>query len=193
MDFNDLSSRLERVYAAIGSKVDGDVQRYVKVTVDGQIAGTQYDAVLTFDGGQSNAQIENVVSTTTEHLAKLKDHLKNRLGEKKNLVEEKINDSLELQLVMDLSNAEKHGYPLDTERSNRSPRMQNIQTSLVVPPQEQVGINLKTGEIVELGNCYIEIQGEVVDNNGEMIYRWPKLVEKALEEWERFINENNLT
>lgn len=192
MDFNNLALRLERVYAAIGDKADGEIQKYVKFTIVGDVDDPKHTVVFSFDNGQSESKTTNIVFVIIEHLAKLKDHLKTKLGSRKNLVEDKINDSFELQLIMDLSNAEKHGYPLNTERSNRSPRLQSISTALVIPPQEEIAINLRTGEVVEPGKCRIEVQAEVVDKAGEFICRWPRLVDKATKEWEHFIHEHNL-
>jgi len=190
MDFNDLALRLERVYAAIGDKADGEIQKYVKITT---VGGDPKCLNVSFDNGQSESETTNIVLAINEHLAKLKDHLKTKLGSQRQLVEDTINDSFELQLIMDLSNAEKHGYPLDRrERSNRSPRLVNIRTSVMIPPQEEIGINLRTGEVVKQGNCRIEVQAEVVNNAGELICRWPGLVDKALKEWEHFIHEHNL-
>ncbi len=192
MDFNDLALRLERVYDAIGDKADGEIQKYIKLSIVGNVDDPNHTVRLSFDNGQSESTTTNIVFVIIEHLAKLKDHLKTKLGSRKSSVEDKINESFELQLIMDLSNAEKHGYPLDTERSHRSPRLQNIRTGLTIPPQEGIGINLRTGEVIEPGNCRIEIQAEVVDKAGEFICRWPRLVDKAINDWERFIHEHNL-
>lgn len=192
MDFNDLALRLERVYAAIGNKADGEIQKYIKLSIVGDVDDPNHTVVVSFDNGQSESETTNIVFVIIEHLAKLKDHLKTKLGSRRKLVEDKINESFELQLIMDLSNAEKHGYPLDTERSHRSPRLQNIRTALTIPPQEEIGINLRTGEVIEPGNCRIEVQAEVVDRGGKFICRWPQLVDKATKEWEHFIHEHSL-
>ena len=49
------------------------------------------------------------------NLASLKDNIKNCLEKKgldKNLIEIEINNSLHLQVLIDIVNQEKHGYPL---------------------------------------------------------------------------------
>lgn len=37
MDLNDLTLRLERLYTAIGDKNDADIQKYIKVTIVGDV------------------------------------------------------------------------------------------------------------------------------------------------------------
>jgi len=192
MDLNNLTLRLERIYTAIGDTTDAEIQKYIKVTIVGDANSPNPTIKITFNNNQSESKTTNIVLVIIEHLAKLKDHLKNKMGNQKQLVEKKVNESLELQLIMDLSNAEKHGYPVKTERSKKSPRIQNITTSLVIPPQEKIGINPRTGEIVEPGSCFIRVEAEIVDKSGTLICRWPQMINKALGEWENFIQEHRL-
>lgn len=193
MDFNDLALRLERVYTAIGERADGEVQKYIKIVIIGDIDDPKHTIEISFNNGQSDSKTTDIIFTIIEHLAKLKDHLKNKLGIQKQFVEDKINESFFLRLIIDLSNSEKHGYPLtNPERTGKSPRLQNIRTSLMIPPQEEIGINIHTGEVVKLGNCRIVAQAEVVEKDGELICMWYELVDGAIKEWEGFIKEHHI-
>jgi hypothetical protein len=193
MDFNDLALRLERVYVAIGKRADGEIQKYLNVTSVGKADDPNPTFEVSFDNGQSDAETTEIVVAIIEHLAKLKDHLKSKLGRRKKLVEDRINGSFELQLIMDLNTSEKHTYPPTiTNRSNKKPRLENISTGLLMPPQAQIAINLTKGKIVDTGNCRIEVESDVVDESGNFICKWSKMVDKAIREWELFIQEYNL-
>lgn len=193
MDFNDLQLRLERIYTAIGDLTDWEIQKYVKITIVGDVDDPNKTAVISFDNGKSESELTNIVVVTIEHFAKLKDHLKKKLGSRDQLVEDNINKSFELQLIMDLYNAEKHGYPLQRpDRSHKSPRIQNIKTVLTIPPQEVIGINTRTREVVVQGNCHIKVLAEIVDKNGVFICSLSQLVDTAMREWEHFIRDHNL-
>jgi len=63
---------------------------------------------------------------------------------------------------------------------------------LVIPPQQQIGINLSTGEVVEWNNCYITVGGDVVDENENLILHIPELLASATKAWEEFMKEKNL-
>jgi len=192
MDFNDIKLRIKRVYSSINKKSDGDVKKYVNIK---KIAPGRL--FITFDNGQNKCDTINVVTEIIGHLAKLKDHLKNIInarGDDKKIIEKEIDESLYLQLVIDLDNTEKHGYPLTRpERSKKSPQIKNVDHSLVVPPQKQVGFNLRTGEIVDSDDCHISITGDIVDKNGKLICRLNKLVNEALNAWEEIIRKYNIS
>jgi len=191
MDFNDIKLRLKRVYSSINKSSDDEIEKYVHIR---QISPGQFQ--ITFDKGQEESESTDIVFAIIEHLAKLKDHIKNiieeRGGDKKN-IENEIDKSLELKLIIDLANAEKHGYPLTKpERSKRSPKIQNIKHSLVIPPQVQVGFNLSTGEILNPNDCGITITAEIIDKNGNLICRLNKLVNDAIKKWEEIIKKYNI-
>jgi len=190
MDFNDLTLRLERTYASIGQATDCDILKYVHVQ---RVSEGDNRYLITFDNGKNEAEKANILFPIIEHLAKLKDHLKNMLGTNSGIVEDTINNNQYLQLIMDLSNAEKHGYPLtSSNRSNKKPKLINVINSLVIPPQEQIGINLKTGELVEWNNCYITIDGDVVDEYDVFICHIPQLLSSSTRAWENFIKVERL-
>lgn len=193
MDFNNLAFRLERMYGAIGQASDGDILKYVHVHTNNTGVEQGKEFVITFDNGKSDAEKANIVFPIIEHLAKLKDHLKIKLGSNASKVESKINSCLFLQLIMDLSNAEKHGYPLTrSNRSDKKPKLKNVQNALVIPPKQRVGFNARTGELTEWNNCYITISGEVVDDKDEFICNITELFASATSSWEEFIAEQDI-
>ena len=193
MDFNDLVRRVERLYSALGQKADGEIQKHIKIRGMESAGSSEQNVLITFDNTHDEAGATNIVLAIIEHLAKLKDHLKRKVGESSHSVENMINQSLDLQLIMDLSNSEKHGYPLTRPaRSHRSPRVLNIRATLAIPPQEQIGINIKTGEVVHPGKCQVDVRADVVDGSGKYICEWFSLVDRATQDWTNFIREHGL-
>lgn len=193
MDFNDLALRIEGMYETVNRNIDVDIRKHVKFDEGGVIDGVQYKFKISFTNGRDEVQTTNMVFELNAHIANLKDQLKNKLGDRKKLVEEKVDQSIDLQLVIDLANAFKHVYPLDRERSNRSPRLINISNSLVVPPGEGIGFNFTKGELFDVGdNCIIQATADVVDREGEFICHWSSMVKNAVRDWEDFINTHGL-
>ena len=191
MDFNDISFRLKRIYSSINEKFDDDVEKYLNIE---EVSAGKFE--ITFDKGQEESATTNAAIAVLEHLAKLKDHLINRLkarGDEGSIIEEEINNSAALQLVIDIANSEKHGHPLKKERSKKSPRVTNIRHSLVVPPQKQIGINITKGTLIEADGCSINITAEIIDMNGDLLYRWTTLVKDALKIWETVIEKHNIS
>jgi len=193
MDFNDLALRLNRLYHAIGRAADWDVRKHVRVTPMDNTPDSLTLYQVTFDATTDETGNTNIIVSIIGHLAKLKDHLKNRMADSAQLVEDYINQSAYLQIIIDLSNSEKHGYPLQRrERSGKSPMLENIQCSLVIPPQERIGIEMNTGRIVDPGKSRIEVTADVVDGSGELIFRFAELIDNALSQWEQFIDTHDL-
>ncbi|MCH7903983.1 MAG: hypothetical protein IH944_05375 [Armatimonadetes bacterium] len=194
MDFNSIEERLERLYSAIDERADVDLQKHVRVKLVGTPGKEPFEAKISFDGVEDRAGKSRVIISINENLANLKDNLKNRLGARRELVEEFIDTNVALQLLIDLANANKHGYPLTrTERSGRSPRLENIGCSCVVPPGETFGINLKSGQVIGSEKCRIEITADVVDKAGEPICKWSSLINDAIEGWETFMRQHNIS
>lgn len=75
------------------------------------------------------------------HVGKLKDHPKNtrkERGDNPRTVEDHINESSFLPLIIDLWNSEKHGAPLNSDRSGKSPKLAKSGGGLAGPPQKGI-------------------------------------------------------
>ncbi len=123
MDVNNIESRLRRVYISIGKII---IQDHAKDVSFSHNLGSNQGSTITdinfgpTDEDEQYLRIENVLSA----LGRLKEHLKNRmtaLSLDKKLVEDEIDNNIALQLIADLDNTEKHGYPLrNSDRSKKS-------------------------------------------------------------------------
>ena len=95
MDVNDIKPRLDRLYRSIDVLEDYDVRKHVRIeeVTDNNSAFTHR---ITFDNASDETGNTNMAMGVIEHLAKLKDHLKNRMGSSGRLVEDHINESFHL-------------------------------------------------------------------------------------------------
>lgn len=134
MDFNDIKSRLERILKSLNGRFNEDIDRKVKYNTIHEETNTIISTTL---GSLNESEILNKIILILHNLANLKDHLKNNFntkGIKKQKVEDEINNSIHLKVLIDLVNQEKHGYPLTkSKRSNKDPLISN--------PRQSLGIN----------------------------------------------------
>lgn len=196
MDYNDTNSRLERLYLSINQKFEDDVFEHIQTR---QITeGNQVTISVTFDAKHNENETINRINTIVSNLANLKDHLKVKLSKKREdpqKIEDEINNSIELQLILDLNNQEKHGYPLTkTRRSNKDPKITNISKAISPKPNVKPTAFIRN-PVTGAGytnNMAIVITADVVDNQGNLLYDLSNLIDKSLSIWESIITKYNL-
>ncbi len=151
---------------------------------------------ITF-GKDSPEEIANKIFLILHNLSSLKDHLKNCLrnkGYQQNIVETEINNSLHLQVLVDLVNQEKHGYPLTkTNRSGKNPIIRNasqvLQLAKNTPPGSSVSITIGSdGSIEQEGNWTISIDADIYDDKGILLFKLDELIETCFNKWEGIIS-----
>ena len=140
MDFNDIKTRLQRVYNSINAIYDTDIEGGINVEIRETSDGI---SMKTTFGRNDETEAQVKIISIIHNIANLKDNLKNRLRDLRlnpQLVEAEINNSLPLQLIADLSNQDKHGYPLErTQRSNKDPLIKNIKSGLQLSTGAEAG------------------------------------------------------
>ncbi len=197
MNINDINFRLKRVYRAVDKQIDPDINPNINVKME-QV-GSQGRIELTF-GKLDKTELINTIFGIIYSIASLKDHLKNKLkkvGKNPQLVENTINECLELQLIFDLWNQDKHGYPLERgSRSGKNPKLVNLRQGLTIKDTSK-----GSGSIVfspffpqnmhtvtsESDNMVVKIMGEIVDTNGKNLVSLDELFNKSLAELEKLI------
>jgi hypothetical protein len=197
MDFNDLNKRLARLYASLGQRYDDDIEKHIvqqTTTNDGR----HFRHEVRF-GASDAAERENKVMAAIGAVADLKDHLKRR-SRGPRLVEDLINDSEVLSLIVDLHNKDKHGDPLSiTHRSGRDPHIANVSQGLSPKKgQQKTSFSMRfdgvTSTLSELeGDFQIIIDADIVDGNGEKIMSLEVMLEQAMQQVEAFIDANDLS
>lgn len=149
MDYNDLSSRLEKTLNSLNGRFNDEIAVYVTHDQKEEInpdktKTTTYSFSYTF-GKDDQETIVNKIFIILYNLSSIKDNLKNIFKSKginPKQVEDEINNSIHLQVLIDIVNQEKHGYPLkQTNRSNKNPLIidacESIQISVSTSPEKK--------------------------------------------------------
>ena len=171
MDYNDIQSRLSRTFKSIDGRYDDDVDKYTRIEKweDGKGESWHF-------GNEDESDTLNKVMIILHNLASLKDHLKNSFKENNldpKTIEKEIDESLHLQVLIDIVNQEKHGTPLRNPRSRKSPTIIGLRNGMRMADP-------RTGE--EKFTMFID--GAIIDKNGKRIFGLDELVENCFEKWE---------
>lgn len=196
MNFNDIKERLSRLYATLHPRFDIDIEKHTKEEVVKKESGIlEYRATF---GASSEPENINSVMNVVHGIAGLKDHLKNRmktLHKNPQDVERLIDASLQLQLIIDLDNKDKHGAPLTrSNRSGKNPQLKNIRQGLAGGGgRVTYQTHPATGQEFERSrNVQIAVTADVVDEQGVVIMSFDQLVSGSMKEVEAFIHRNGL-
>ena len=121
----------------------------------------------------------------------LKKKLKDR-GDDSQIIEDEVNSSLYLQLILDLSNQEKHGYPLtETRRSKKDPLIKNVGRALS-PSNKPDNIRYELSDGSAMMNVMVIITADVTDSKGNLLCRLDELIGNAQKAWEQIIKKYNI-
>ena len=188
MDYNNVNIRLKRIYASINQKNKYGLE---------VLAGMHNETIKEPDGGfqvifsfgndiDTLNQIQNVIS----NLANLKDILKDCMeeqGKDKQIIENEIDKSIALQLILDLSNQEKHGYPLEKiRRSKKDPLIKNIRTA-ISPSDKPDNVRYSGPGGSAAYNVMISIRADIVDSTDQHLFTLDELLNQAIKDWENII------
>jgi hypothetical protein len=159
--------------------------------------------IIGFDFTRSNPDIEtaNKILALIDHLAHIKDPLKKALknkGADPDLIENEIKKQPFLQILLDLANSKKHGYPLEKyKHSGRDPKIVNIRKEACIAVSEEnsysmISFDVQTGKPIVVGDVSIMIDADIVDLQGGHICTLGVLASKSLVAWEDLIQAYGL-
>ncbi len=190
MDYNDISARMERVLSSLNARFETDIEKHIHLDV--KSTETSRTIISTF-GNDDQPTLENKVLIILYNLASLKDNLKNCLRSKgldPNIVELEIDNSLHLQVLVDIINQEKHGYPLTrTNRSNKNPIISDLRQVLGLSTgsesNSEAGFFITPDGTMNIigNNNKIAILGFIKDDQGNILFSLEELVETCFERW----------
>ncbi len=198
MDFNDIQSRLERTLVAMNGRFNRDLGKAVNVEV--VQTPTTKGFKINF-GSDSEEELINKIFLILYNLATLKDHTKNALEKKGvdgKIIEDTIDSSLHLSVLIDLVNQDKHEYPLTkTNRSNKNPILKNINQVLRITaskesPSASFVFNPSTMSYTSQGDNSVVIYAEIHDDKGNQLFLLDELVENSFSLFEKIIKDNQL-
>ncbi len=195
MDYNNVETRLKKIYASIDEQFTYGQAALDKTHTVVKAEGKERSVSVTFFNPDDESKILNQVNSVISNLANLKDCLKKKIKEGGNdprVIEEEINNSPHLQVILDLSNQEKHGYPLTiTRRSEKDPLITNIGRALS-PSNKPDNIRHERSDGTVMLNMMVRITADITDSEGNTLYQLDDLVESALSVWEQIIIKYNL-
>lgn len=191
----ELLQRIHRIYSSIGTVEETDPNK-LKAAV---IATDEITAVFQdFRGGLTNAELSNRAHMLIHNIANLRNHLRKwaaHNGKDKKKVDKAFDQSLELQIIEDLSNNDKHRYPSrNGGLSGKCPRLVGINRVMQLKTQAKKGssIGMTLGvdgapKFFGDGTAKAIITGDVVDNKNNRIGDLHKIATKAVEALEQLL------
>jgi len=169
-----LQNRIRRIYAAIGDTAEIDISKFRPQF------GRSGECVFVFQdfrGSLSDEQISNIAHSAIHNLANLSDHLRRWAtlsGHDPKKIDQTVQKSFELQVIIDLSNSDKHGYPpRDGGRSGRAPKLSEVnrvmKLSTGTQPHSSASLTLTPKPVTRLvgsGSATVVVTGTIVDKAG---------------------------
>lgn len=194
MDFNDVNSKLKRLYSSLGELYDHDISSNIvderKLNPDGSFEHT------TNFGNNDPEKNQNLIMNVIHLINSLRDIIKNKardIGGNPADYEKLIDRNLPLALITDLSNKDKHGDPLTrSNRSKKDPKITNIEQGLRGNGITNVlfTTDLNTGnttlDSVE-GDVKIAVVADIVDSSGNFIMPLHQMIEESLSKIENYL------
>ena len=193
----EVFARLQRIYAVIGATIEKDLSQFRPTARhEGKGVVVHFD----FRGTLSDEQISNIAHIAIHNVANLGNHLRKwaaRVGKDPQIVENAINESFPLRVVIDLSNNDKHGYPpRDGGRSRKAPKLVDLCRLLNVSagpePGSQSSVVFSLGgptHIQAEGSASVIVSGRVVGQDGEFIGNLEDFLLAATAAWDDVLSK----
>ncbi len=179
--------RLQRLHVAIG-RSKTDVRNLPARIYESSSARC---IVQDFSGGHSETELTETLYSVIHNIANLHDHLRN-WGDDHGLSRESIHnflkDSFDYCVIKDLSNGDKHGYPLRGDGwTRKGARLGAVHTAcrLQTRPSKDSSVAMTLGsggraQVYGDGMAEVIITGEVTDRFGSKLGDIDAFVEKAI-------------
>ncbi len=187
-----IRKRISRIYAAIGEIEETDPQKLKAAMIQTENIKVVFQ---NFRSGYSDDDLSNQAHTAIHNIANLRDNLRRwaaNNGHDTHRVDAVVNNCFDVQVIQDLSNNDKHGYPLrDGGRSKKFPQLTEINRVIRLQTQEKKGsmiaMTIGPGGVPRFhgdGTAKAVVTGNVVDNVNERIGDLYEIATKAVEAWE---------
>lgn len=190
MDCNDFTKRIEKINHLLNTRIDDDINKYA----DKEFG--EKSVTVTF-GRLGKLEPEIRVQGILQHLSSLKDNIKVCLESKKipsSIVEEEVNASIHLKVLLDIVNSEKHGYPTNSNKSKKNPRIHNEREGLINNNDDYIIMTISTtGEIQTVKGVppSIKLTAEVYDEDGNFLFDLDTLVDECFSRLEKIAKKYN--
>lgn len=192
MSRDELLERMHRIYAALDETIEGDLSKFPPKVIDDEKGFAIYQDFL---GGLSASQVSNLAHGLVHNIANFHDHLKRwarKNGQDPKRIDQVIAASPPLQIVKDLSNNDKHGYPpRDGGHSGKAPKLAEVNRVMRLTTGSKagssVGVVLTRGGLKQIGDgsSAVLITGQVVDAGGAALGDLYDISLEAVAAWEQ--------
>lgn len=165
----NLIDYLKRMYASVDAAAEFNLNKFpAKIIQNEKLFGMYQD----FSGGLSQPEIENIACIFIHNIANLLNHIKRwakESGSDKVDIVAAYNKPLDLQIIEDLHNNNKHGYPPRNKgNSGLMPQLINITNALKISGSTVVTMGASgIPNINKGGSALVVNTGEIVDKNGD--------------------------
>lgn len=187
---DDILARLHRIYAAIDAALEGDLTKFLPQIFQDEKHFAMYQD---FVGGLTPAELSNLAHSVIHNVANLRDHLRRwaaNNGHNPSRIDQAISHSVPLQIITDLSDNDKHGYPRrDDGYSGKAPKLAEIRRVLRLTNAGVILTPLGPKQVSGSGSTNVIVTGQVVDKHGTIIGDLYDLEVAALKAWEEELKE----
>ena len=195
MNTDDLIHRVNRIYSSLDTAEETDMSQLTpKIVSNGKRIGIYQD----FTGGLNDEELSNLVHSLIHNIANLHDNLKRwakKNGKDKSKVDIAFKNSLALQIIQDLSNNDKHGYPpRDGGKSGKLPKIGNITRTMQLTTNPQKGsfvtMTLNSQgkpQVSGSGQAKVIISADILDKDNNIIGNFRQIALESIETWEHLL------
>jgi hypothetical protein len=196
MSKDEVLERLHRIYAALDGFVEGDLSKFPPKVLADERGFAMYQDFL---GGLSPAQLSNLAHSVIHNVANLQNHVRRwaaKNGKDPNRIDQTGSGSAALQIIKDLSNNDKHGYPpRNGGHSGKVPKLVEVRRVLRLTTAAEAGSSVAViltpagpKQLSGTGSTAVIVTGQVVDPSGAVIGDLYSLALEALKAWEQELN-----
>jgi len=199
---DELLNRIDRIYASVDATQEFDMTKLPGIVWQQQGGVGFYQD---FRGGLSQAEIQNIAYSLIHNIANLKDHLRRwarQNGTDPATIDQAIGASNALNIIIDLSNNDKHGYPpRDGGYSGVAPQVSGINRVMRLSTGVEAGSSIAmtfnadgTPKIVSRGgSAKAVITGTVIDKDGNKLGDLDEFDQDAVEALEKLLADLGVT
>jgi hypothetical protein len=189
-----LDRKIRQMHEALGGLEESDLS---SITPERVTTPHIYYCQIDFSQGTTDVGLANIISLLIANIACMKDHLKvwcaknGKSFDGENL----INTNIDVAIVHDLWNIDKHADLNRPPRSGHRPKVQNLRQSLKLSTGTSAGsaavftIDPRTGKVKTEtkvgGSVSLAINGDVVDEYGVLLGDFAGICERATTAWEQ--------
>ncbi len=194
---NAIVQRIRRIYKSIGNVEEYDLNKLkAKAIQNEKIKAIFQD----FRGGLTDDDLFNYALMIIYNISNLEDNLRRwaaNNGHDKTKVDQTVNNSIDLKIIKDLANNDRHGYPPRNRGfSGTCPQLVNINRVMQLKTQANKGsiIGMTLGadgipKIIGDGTAMAIITGDVVNEHNNRIGDLYEIANRAVEAWEHLLTD----